>query len=40
LTRLAKQGSVAGEDLARQANVTVDYGRPYVDRLVSDGLVS
>jgi EmrB/QacA subfamily drug resistance transporter len=40
LTRLAKQGSVAGEDLARQANVTVDYGRPYVDRLVSDGLVT
>jgi EmrB/QacA subfamily drug resistance transporter len=40
LTRLAKQGSVAGEDLARQANVTVDYGRPYVDRLVSGGLVT
>jgi len=40
LTRLAKQGSVAGQDLARQANVTVDYGRPYVDRLVSDGLVT
>jgi DNA-binding MarR family transcriptional regulator len=40
LTRLAKQGSVPGEDLARQANVTVDYGRPYVDRLVSDGLVT
>jgi len=40
LTRLAKQGLVAGEDLARQANVTVDYGRPYVDRLVSDGLVT
>ena len=40
LTRLAKEGSVAGEDLARQANVTVDYGQPYVDRLVSDGLVT
>jgi DNA-binding MarR family transcriptional regulator len=40
LTRLAKQGSVAGQDLARQANVTADYGRPYVDRLVSDGLVT
>jgi len=39
LTRLAKQGPVAGEELARQANVTVDYGRPYVDRLVSDGMV-
>src|ERR1700733_691979 len=40
LTRLAKQGAVAGEDLARQANVTTDYGRPYVDRLVSEGLVT
>ncbi len=39
LTRLAKQGPVAGEDLARQADVTVDYGRPYVDRLVSEGMV-
>ena len=40
LTRLAKQGPVAGEKLARQANVTVDYGRPYVDRLVSEGMVA
>ena len=39
LTRLAKQGPVAGEELARQASVTVDYGRPYVDRLVSEGMV-
>jgi DNA-binding MarR family transcriptional regulator len=39
LTRLAKQGAVAGEELARQANVTVDYGRPYVDRLVTEGMV-
>jgi len=39
LTRLAKQGSVAGEDLAKQANVTVDYGKPYVDRLVAEGMV-
>jgi EmrB/QacA subfamily drug resistance transporter len=39
LTRLAKQGPVAGEELARQAKVTTDYGRPYVDRLVSDGMV-
>jgi EmrB/QacA subfamily drug resistance transporter len=39
LTRLAKQGAVAGTDLARQANVSVDYGRPYVDRLVSEGMV-
>jgi DNA-binding MarR family transcriptional regulator len=40
LTRLAKQGTVAGQELARQANVTMDHGRPYVDRLVSDGLVT
>ena len=39
LTRLAKQGPVAGEELARQANVTVDFGRPYVDRLVAEGMV-
>ncbi len=39
LTRLAKQGPVAGEELARQANVTMDYGRPFVDRLVSEGMV-
>jgi DNA-binding MarR family transcriptional regulator len=30
---------VVGEELARQANVTVDYGRPYVDALVNAGLV-
>ncbi len=39
LTRLAKQGVVAGEELARQASVTMDYGRPFVDRLVSEGMV-
>ncbi len=39
LTRLAKQGAVAGEELARQAQVPVDYGRPYVDRLVAAGMV-
>jgi DNA-binding MarR family transcriptional regulator len=39
LTRLAKQGPVIGEELARQAHVTVDYGRPYVDALVNAGLV-
>jgi EmrB/QacA subfamily drug resistance transporter len=39
LTRLAKQGPVAGEELARQANVTMDYGRLFVDRLVADGMV-
>jgi EmrB/QacA subfamily drug resistance transporter len=40
LTRLAKQGPVAGQKLAQQADVTVDYGRPYVDRLVSEGMVT
>jgi DNA-binding MarR family transcriptional regulator len=39
LTRLAKQGAVAGEELARQAGVGVDHGRPYVDRLVAEGMV-
>jgi EmrB/QacA subfamily drug resistance transporter len=39
LTRLAKQGAVAGKELARQAGIEVDRGRPYVDRLVSDGMV-
>ena len=39
LTRLAKQGTVAGEELARQANVSMDYGRPYVNVLVDQGLV-
>jgi EmrB/QacA subfamily drug resistance transporter len=40
LSRLAKQGTVAGADLARQAGVTVQAGRPTIDRLVSDGLVA
>jgi DNA-binding MarR family transcriptional regulator len=40
LTRLAKQGAVAGEELAKQANVTVDYGTPYVDRLVAEHMVT
>jgi DNA-binding MarR family transcriptional regulator len=39
LTRLAKQGPVRSEELARQANVTMDYGRPFVDRLVDEGMV-
>jgi EmrB/QacA subfamily drug resistance transporter len=39
LTRLAKQGPVPGQELARQASVTVEAGRPYVDRLVSEGMV-
>jgi EmrB/QacA subfamily drug resistance transporter len=42
LTRLAKQGvrgPVRSEDLARQADVTVDYGRPFADRLVAEAMV-
>jgi DNA-binding MarR family transcriptional regulator len=39
LTRLAKQGPVAGDDLVRQANVSMDFGRPFVDRLVAEGMV-
>ena len=39
LTRLAKQGPVHVEELARQAKVTMDYGRPFVDRLVAAGMV-
>jgi DNA-binding MarR family transcriptional regulator len=39
LTRPAKQGDVAGEVLARQANVTMDFGRPFVDRLVYEGMM-
>jgi EmrB/QacA subfamily drug resistance transporter len=39
LTRLAKQGPVRSEELARQAEVSMDYGRPFVDRLVAEGMV-
>jgi DNA-binding MarR family transcriptional regulator len=39
LARLAKEGSVVGADLAREAGVTLETGRPYVDRLVQAGLV-
>jgi DNA-binding MarR family transcriptional regulator len=39
LARLAKNGPVAGTDLARQAGVTVEHGRPYVDKLVEAGYV-
>jgi len=39
LTRLAKSGPLAGTELAREARVTPDYGKPYVDRLVAEGLV-
>jgi EmrB/QacA subfamily drug resistance transporter len=39
LARLAKHGDVASIALAREAGVTVEYGRPYVDRLVERGMV-
>jgi EmrB/QacA subfamily drug resistance transporter len=39
LARLAKHGDVAGPALAREAGVTVEYGRPYVDALVERGMV-
>jgi len=39
LAKLAKNGPVAGTNLARQAGVSVEHGRPYVDRLVQAGYV-
>jgi EmrB/QacA subfamily drug resistance transporter len=39
LARLAKQGDVASTELAKQAGVSVAYGKPYVDRLVDEGMV-
>jgi DNA-binding MarR family transcriptional regulator len=39
LARLAKRGSAAGADLAREAGVTVEHGRPYADKLVEAGYV-
>jgi DNA-binding MarR family transcriptional regulator len=39
LTWLARNGPVVGTDLADAAGVTVEYGRPYVDRLVEQGYV-
>jgi EmrB/QacA subfamily drug resistance transporter len=39
LARLAKSGPVAGADLAREAGVSVEHGRPYVDKLVEAGYV-
>ncbi|XRQ11263.1 DHA2 family efflux MFS transporter permease subunit [Actinomadura welshii] len=40
LCRIAKDGSVTGPDLAERAGVTVERGRPYVDRLVDAGYVA
>jgi EmrB/QacA subfamily drug resistance transporter len=39
LTRLAKHGSIAGPVLAAEAGVSVEQGKPYVDRLVAEGMV-
>jgi len=40
LARMAKDGGrVAGADLAREAGVTVEHGRPYADKLVEAGYV-
>jgi DNA-binding MarR family transcriptional regulator len=39
LCRVARDGSVGGADLADRADVTVEQGRPYTDRLVAAGLV-
>jgi DNA-binding MarR family transcriptional regulator len=40
LTHLAKQDHVSRQELARQAGVTMEYGKPYVDQLVERGLVT
>jgi EmrB/QacA subfamily drug resistance transporter len=39
LTHLAKYGRIEGAALAAEAGVTVEYGRPYVDKLVENGFV-
>ncbi|MUN40715.1 MFS transporter [Actinomadura litoris] len=39
LCRIAKDGTVAGPDLAERAGVPVEHGRPYVDRTVEAGYV-
>jgi EmrB/QacA subfamily drug resistance transporter len=39
LARLAKHGDAAGVELAREAGVSVETGRPYVDKLVRLGMV-
>ncbi|WP_262402451.1 hypothetical protein [Actinomadura sp. CNU-125] len=39
LCRIAKDGTVRGADLADRAGVPIETGRPFVDRLVGDGLV-
>lgn len=39
LCRIAKDGTVRGADLAERAGVPMETGRPFIDRLVGDGLV-
>jgi EmrB/QacA subfamily drug resistance transporter len=39
LTHLAKRPPVERHELAREAGVTVEYGKPFVDRLVAAGMV-
>ncbi len=39
LARLAKCGPVAGAELARQAGVSADHGRPYAEKLIEAGYV-
>jgi EmrB/QacA subfamily drug resistance transporter len=39
LARLAKHGTMQGTALAAEAGVSVEHGRPYVDKLVERGLV-
>ncbi|TDD26366.1 MFS transporter [Actinomadura sp. KC06] len=39
LCRIARDGTVTGEALAERAGVTVEHGRPHVDRLVDSGYV-
>jgi EmrB/QacA subfamily drug resistance transporter len=40
LARLARFGDIDRRDLARQAGVSLDQGRPYVDALVDRGMVA
>ncbi|MFI0351666.1 MFS transporter [Actinomadura sp. 9N407] len=37
LCRIAREGRVGSEELAERAGVPVEWGRPYVDRLVQEG---
>ncbi|TDD83131.1 DHA2 family efflux MFS transporter permease subunit [Actinomadura rubrisoli] len=39
LCRIAKDGTVSGQELADRAGVSVEEGRPFVDRIVEDGYV-